>query len=378
VEKGDKKMKGVILAGGKGTRMRPLTYYTPKPMLPLITRPFMEYFILRLKQYGIDEIILSTGYLPDAFNNYFGNGKDFGVRLTYVTEKEPLGTCGAVKNVEKYLDNETFFVFNGDILTSINLKSMISFHKSKKSDITISLAPVEDPTAYGLVPVDKNSRVKEFLEKPSMEEINTNLINAGTYIIEPHILGHVPQGENYSFERELFPKVLNLGYNIFGFVFNGYWLDVGTPEKYMSAHYDILDKKMPFNFPYKKVSPNVYIGAGTEYRKENITIGPIVIGEKTTLGDDVKIMPNTVVGSNCKIAKGTSISGSIVFDGCSIGKDCIIRNSIIAGNVKVGNNVKIEGNSIIGDNSTVEGNNVLKNGIRINVYSTVLDGQISF
>ncbi|MBM3699952.1 MAG: NDP-sugar synthase [Actinobacteria bacterium] len=371
-------MKGVILAGGKGTRMRPLTYYTAKPMLPLITKPFMEYFILKLKQYGIDEIILSTGYLPDAFNKYFGNGKDFGVKLIYVTEKEPLGTCGAVKNVEKYLDNEPFFVFNGDILTSINLKSMVSFHKSKKSDITISLSPVEDPTAYGLVPVDKNSRVKEFLEKPSMEEINTNLINAGTYIIEPHILGHVPGGENYSFERELFPKVLKLGYNIFGYVFNGYWLDVGTPEKYMNAHYDILDKKMPFNFPYKKVSPNVYIGAGTEYRKENLTIGPIVIGEKTILGDDVKIMPNTVIGSNCKIDKGTSISGSIVFDGCSIGKECIIRNSIIAGNVKVGNNVKIEGNSIIGDNSTIEGNNVLNNGIRINVYSTVMEGQISF
>jgi mannose-1-phosphate guanylyltransferase len=378
VEKGDKKMKGVILAGGKGTRMRPLTYHTPKPMLPLVTRPFMEYFILRLKQYGINEIILSTGYLPDAFNKYFGNGKDFGVRLIYVTEEEPLGTCGAVKNVEKYLENETFLVFNGDILTSINLKSMISFHKSKKSDITISLAPVEDPTAYGLVPVDKNSRVKEFLEKPSMEEINTNLINAGTYIIEPHIMGHVPQGENYSFERELFPKVLKLGYNIYGFVYNGYWLDVGTPEKYMSAHYDILDKKIPFNFPNKKVYPNVYIGDGTKYSKENITIGPIVIGEKTILGDDVKIMPNTVVGSNCKIASGTSISASIIFDGCSIGKDCIIRNSIIAGNVKVGNNVKIEGNSIIGDNSAVAANNVLKNGIRINVDCAVSEGQISF
>jgi mannose-1-phosphate guanylyltransferase len=378
VEKGDKKMKGVILAGGKGTRMRPLTYHTPKPMLPLVTRPFMEYFILRLKQYGINEIILSTGYLPDAFNKYFGNGKDFGVRLIYVTEEEPLGTCGAVKNVEKYLENETFLVFNGDILTSINLKSMISFHKSKKSDITISLAPVEDPTAYGLVPVDKNSRVKEFLEKPSMEEINTNLINAGTYIIEPHIMGHVPQGENYSFERELFPKVLKLGYNIYGFVYNGYWLDVGTPEKYMSAHYDILDKKIPFNFPNKKVYPNVYIGDGTKYSKENITIGPIVIGEKTVLGDDVKIMANTVVGSNCKIASGSSISASIIFDGCSIGKDCIIRNSIIAGNVKVGNNVKIEGNSIIGDNSAVAANNVLKNGIRINVDCAVSEGQISF
>ncbi|MBN1298782.1 MAG: NDP-sugar synthase [Actinobacteria bacterium] len=371
-------MKGVILAGGKGTRMRPLTYITPKPMLPLVTKPFMEYFILRLKHFGINEIILSTGYLPDVFNTYFGNGKKFGVNIIYVTEEQPLGTCGAVKNVEKYIGNETFLVFNGDILTSLNLKNMISFHKSKKADITISLSPVEDPTSYGLVPIDKNGKVKDFLEKPSMEEINTNLINAGTYIIEPHILGHVPEGENYSFERELFPKVLKLGYKIFGYASNDYWLDVGTPEKYMTAHYDILDRKVAFNFAYKKVYPNVYIGADTKYSKDNITIGPIVIGEKTTLEDDVKIMPNSVVGNNCKIMKGSSVSESIIFDNCTIGKDCIIRNAIIAHNVKVGNNVKVEGNSIVGDNSKLGDNNILKNGIRINVNSEIKEEQISF
>ena len=371
-------MKGVILAGGKGTRMRPLTYLTPKPMLPLINRPFMEYFISRLKQYGIKEIILSTGYLPEYFNEYFGNGSSFGVRLIYVTEDSPLGTCGAVKNVEKYLDNEPFFVFNGDILTGLNLKKMISFHRSKKSDITISLSPVEDPTAYGLVPIDKDSRVTEFLEKPSMEEINTNLINAGTYIIEPHIMGHVPQGENYSFERELFPKILKLGYNIFGFVSDCYWLDVGTPEKYMSAHFDILDKKVPFNFPYKKKFPNVYIGNGARYSRDNITIGPIVIGDNAIIEDDARIMPLSVIGRNTRVMSGTSISESIIFDRCIIGKNCIIRNSIIADNVKIGDNVKIENNSIVGNNSTIESNNVLKNGIKINVNSVISEGQLSF
>lgn len=371
-------MKGVILAGGKGTRMRPLTYLNPKPMLPLVTKPFMEHFILRLKYYGIDEIILSTGYLPDAFNKYFGDGKKFGVKLTYVTEESPLGTCGAVKNVEKYLGNEAFFVFNGDILTSIDLKKMLSFHKSKKSDITISLAPVEDPTEYGLVTVDKNSKVRDFLEKPSMEEIETNLINAGTYVIEPHILGHVPEAEVYSFERGLFPKALKLGYNISGFAYQGYWLDVGTPEKYMAAHYDILDKKLPFNFPYRKVYPNIYIGQGARYNKDNLAVGPIVIGDNTILEDDVKIMHNSVIGANCMIKNGSSVSGSVVFDDCEVGRDCIIRNSIIARSVKIGDNVKIEGLSIIGDNSEIGSGNILSNGIKINVNSTISENQVSF
>lgn len=371
-------MKGVILAGGKGTRMRPLTYAVAKPMLPLINKPFMEYFILRLKSFGITEIILSTCYLPEAFYEYFGNGKKFGVNLIYVTEDIPLGTCGAVKNVEKYIGNETFCVFNGDILTGLNLKNMIAYHRSKKADVTISLVPVEDPTAYGLVPIDKDGRVKEFLEKPSIEEINTNLINAGTYIIEAHILGHVPERENYSFERELFPKILKLGYKIYGFVSNDYWLDVGTPEKYMTAHIDVLDKKVPFNIPYKKVFPNIYLGEGVKYKKDNLPVGPIVIGDNTVLEEDVKILPFSVIGSNCVISNSSTVAESIIFNNCKIGKNSIIRNSIIASNVVIGDNVKIEGNSIIGDGSVIEDENILKNSIRVNINSVIKKGQISF
>jgi mannose-1-phosphate guanylyltransferase len=358
--------------------MRPLTYLTAKPMLPLINRPFMEYFIRRLKSYEIDEIILSTCYLPDAFQDYFGSGKKFGVSLIYVTEDSPLGTCGAVKNVEKYIGGETFCVFNGDILTGLNLRSMISYHKAKKADITISLVPVDDPTAYGLVPIDRGGRVKEFLEKPNQEEIITNLINAGTYIIEPHIMGHVPERENFSFERELFPKVLKLGYKIFGFVSNDYWLDVGTPEKYMAAHIDILDRKVPFSFPYKKVYPNIYIGEGARFQKDNLAVGPIVLGEKTELDEDVKILPFSIIGDNCRISGGTSVSESIIFNNSKIGKNCIIRNSIIASGANIKDNVRVEGNSIIGDNTVIENDNILKSGIRINVNSTVSESQISF
>ncbi len=371
-------MKAVILAGGKGTRMRPLTYLNPKPMLPLMNKPFLEYFITRLKSFGITDIILSIQYLPEKFSEYFGDGSKFGVNLRFVVEEKPLGTCNDVKNVEKFIGNEAFMVFNGDILTSLNLRNMINFHKLKKADITISLAPVEDPTAYGLVPIDKDCRVIEFLEKPSLEEISTNLINAGTYIIESHILGHVPPNESYSFERELFPKVLKLGYKIYGFKSDDYWLDLGTPEKYMMAHIDIMDRKIDFKYPYKKMYPNIYIGNGTKIKKENLTAGPIIIGENTVIEQNAKILPLTVIGSNCVINSDTSVAESIIFDGCIIGKNCIIRNSILARNVKIGNNVKIEGNSIVGDNSIIEDNNVLKNGIKINVNSKISEGQINF
>ncbi|MDZ7836779.1 MAG: nucleotidyltransferase family protein [Actinomycetota bacterium] len=248
-------MKAVILVGGKGTRLRPITYLNPKPMLPLVNRPFMHNFIDRLKSHGIKDIIFSTGYLPSVFKNYFGDGSRLGVNITYVVEDSPLGTCGAVKNVEKYLEKERFMVFNGDILTSLNLTDMIGYHEQKKSDITISLTPVEDPSAYGLVPIDRDGRVTEFLEKPSEEEITTDLINAGTYIIEPRVMDMVPQGVNYSFERGLFPKALAEGYNIYGFRSGAYWLDVGTPEKYLAAHHDILGQKIDFDFPYPRRNP---------------------------------------------------------------------------------------------------------------------------
>jgi mannose-1-phosphate guanylyltransferase len=372
------KLKAVILAGGKGTRMRPITYLNPKPMLPLIDKPFMENFIFWIKSHGIKDIILSTGYLPDIFEEYFGNGSSMDLNLTYVTEKLPLGTCGAVKNVEKYLGNSSFMVFNGDILTSMDLKEMMAFHKSKKADITIALTPVEDPTAYGLVPIDKDYRVKEFLEKPSLEEINTNLINAGTYIIEPKLLDLMPRGESYSFERELFPKALKLGYRIYGFVSNAYWLDVGTPEKYLTAHYDILDKKIGFKFIYKKILQNIFIGENVKFTKDNFMMGPLAVGDGTIIEKGAKILPLTVLGRNCHVSSGASISGSIIFDGCSIGKNCIIKKSILSKNVKVASNVKIEDNSIIGDNTIVGENNILKNGIRININSKILPEEILF
>lgn len=364
-------MKAVILAGGEGTRLRPLTFLNPKPMLPLVNRPFMENFILWLKSHKIEDIIFSTGYLPEIFINYFGDGSRFGVKITCVKEKKPLGTCGGVKNVEKYLDNNRFMVFNGDILSSLDLTGMMAFHKEKKADITISLTPVEDPTSYGLVPIDNESRVMQFLEKPDKDETVTNLVNAGTYVIEPHIMELVPEGKKYSFERELFPGVLDEGYRIFGYVSDSYWLDVGTPKKYLMAHRDILNKKINFKFPGKEAMEDIYIGKGTKYFKKNFISGPSVIGEKTEIEENARIMPLTVIGDSCHVSEGTEISGSVIFNNCKIGKNCFIRKSVISNNVEIGDNVIIDGYSVVGDNSRIGKNNILKSGIKININSTV-------
>jgi NDP-sugar pyrophosphorylase family protein len=371
-------LKAVILVGGEGTRLRPITFLNPKPMLPLAGKPFMENFILWLKSHSIKDIIFSAGYMSEVFKSYFGDGTRFGLNIKFVEEKVALDTCGGVKNVEKYLDNDSFMVFNGDILSSINLTDMMAFHKNKKADITISLTSVEDPTAYGLVPVDSEGRVLEFLEKPGQDEITTDLINAGIYIIEPHVMKLVPAGKRYSFERQLFPDVLEKGYRIFGYVSRAYWLDVGTPQKYLMANWDVLLKKVNFKFPYKEVMENIYAGKDSEYSKSNFISGPVVIGERTKIEKNAKIMPLTVIGNDCSVSAETEISESVIFNNCKIDGQCYIEKSIVSNNVSIGNNVSIKDYSVVGDNSVIKKNNTLENGIKVNINSVIEEGKITF
>ncbi len=371
-------MKAVILAGGQGARLRPITYLNPKPMLPLMNRPFMFTFVNWLKFHDLTDIIFSTGYLPEIFRDYFDDGEKFGLSLTYVTEDSPLGTCGGVKNVEGRLEGETFMVFNGDILTSMDLTKMQKFHEEKDADITISLTPVEDPTSYGLVPIDDNGKVREFLEKPEIDQIATNLVNAGTYIIEPHMMKMAPSGEKYSFERGLFPQALKKGYKVFGFVTNDYWLDVGTPEKYLSAHHDIAMGKMKYEYPYPELKDEMYIGKSVRYASSNFQSGPLMVGESTVVEEGAVVAPLSVIGNNCCICRGARISGAVIFDNCIIGRNCHITDSIISHNVKLGEDVHISGLSVIGDNTVIQKENILDHGIKINVNSTIEERQIKF
>lgn len=371
-------MKAVILVGGQGTRLRPVTYLNPKPMLPLMNRPFMYSFASWLKSHGLTDIIFSTCYLPEIFNDYFGNGERFGLKLTYITEESPLGTCGAVKNVEEHLNEEPFMVFNGDILTSLDLTEMKKFHSDRGADITIALTPVEDPAEYGLVPIGGDGRVKEFLEKPGTDQIVTNLINAGTYIIESHMMDLVPNGEKYSFERGLFPQALRKGYKVYGYVSNSYWLDVGTPEKYLAAHHDIALGKIKYQYPYPELRDEIYLGKDVKHSDKSFKSGPVIIGDGTVIEPGATILPLTVIGDNCRISAGAKISGAVIFNNCTIGRNCHIKDSIISNNVKIGESVSIGRLAVIGDNTVIQKYNKLSNGIKININSAIEEGQIRF
>lgn len=356
-------MKAVILVGGQGLRLRPLTCTRPKPMLPLVNIPFLEHLIKLLKSHGISEIILSTSYLPEVFEEHL-SPRSLGASIIYVKEDEPLGTCGAVKNVEHLLDG-SFIVFNGDILTNLNISQLVEYHRAKKAKVTLTLTSVEDPTAYGLVPLDKTGRVMEFLEKPSWDEVTTDLVNAGTYILEPEVLECAPQGENYSFERGLFPLLLEKGEAVFGFPSVAYWLDIGTPQKYLKAHHDILEGKVPFEFEGEEIKPRVWIGEGTEISSEATIFGPTVIGRNCKILDHAAVFGLTTMGDNCEIREGARLEGCVLYDGCLIEEAAVVRNSILGKELVLGKRTHVEEVAVLGDNMVVKDENHLKKGIRI-------------
>ncbi len=371
-------MQAIILVGGQGTRLRPLTETTPKPMLPLVNRPFLEYIFNLLKKHNIEEVILSTGYLPEIFNNYFDNGSKMGLNLIYAFEERPLGTCGAVKNAEKFIKNDTFLVFNGDILTNLNVTNLLEYHKRKKAMVTLALTAVDDPTRYGIVPTDESNSVLDFIEKPNWEQVTTHLINAGTYILNKSTMEEVPEDTFYSFERELFPHLIESGEPIYGFDSGAYWLDVGTPNSYLQAHHDILDGRMDFTFEGKEISPRVFVHGETQIAETSMIFGPTNIGPGCIIEENVLILGRTTIGENCLIKKGCRIEGAVIYDDCKIGPRTSIRNSILGKNVKLGQDIQIDEVSVLGDNLEVGNKNNIRRGIRISSKQNISEKMIDF
>lgn len=370
-------MKAVILVGGQGMRLRPLTCTLPKPMLPLLNRPFIEHVLAHLKRYGINEVILSTGYLPDTFGAHLEKIDHLGSSITLVSEEEPLGTCGAVKNVAERLD-DTFLVLNGDILTDINIEHLLDYHRQKRSLATIALTAVDDPTSYGLVPLKSDGRVDTFVEKPSWDEVTTDLINAGTYVLEPQALDLAPAGENYSFERGLFPLLLEKELPVFGFPSSSYWLDIGSPEKFMRAHHDILDGKLPFDFGGRELKPRVWAGDGTKVDPLATLYGPIIMGKDCVVEAHAVVVGPTSLGAGSVISEGARVEGSIFLDGCRLDTSAVVKNSILGRNISIGRKVHIDDVSVLGDNLVVGEDNLLKHGIKIWPDTTILPGTIKF
>ena len=344
-------MKAILLAGGKGTRLRPLTIHTPKPIVPIFNRPFLHYQIDLLKQVPeIDEVILSLNYQPRRIEEIFGDGSELGIKIRYVVEPAPLGTAGAIKYAGDQL-TESVVVFNGDVLTQIDLAGVIRLHRERKARATIVLTPVDNPRAYGLVETDSQGNIQRFLEKPGESEITCNTINAGIYVLEPDTFDRIPKDTAWSIERSFFPSLIERGEAFVAYVYDGYWIDIGTPAKYMQVHRDIMDghySAAPFNGKGSAwVHPDARVEQGAEVH------GPCFIDEGAVIKTGAKIYPYSVIGRQTHVEDGAVVEGSIVWPNGWIGPEASVHGSILGRNVHVGRNAIIKTAAVLGDKTVI-------------------------
>ncbi len=375
-----------MLVGGLGTRLRPLTLDTRKELMPVAGRPFLEHVLANLAKHGVEEAILTTGYLADAFES-FPAERTHGVKLTIVREEEPLDTCGAVKNVEHMLDG-TFLVCNGDILTGLDISSLVGYHRERDTLGTLTLKPVDDPSAYGLVPVDDDGRIERFIEKPkTAEEVVTDLINAGTYVLEPDALNYVPGGEPFSFEGGvrsggridvgLFPLLLAEGEALYGYVSHDYWLDTGTPEKYLQANRDVLRGEVGLDPAGLHEPGRVWIGRGAEVDPSAKLVGPCAIGAGCTVERGATVGPLASLGSRCRVRARAVVKGSVLHDDVEVGEESKVSDSVLGNQVRLGS-ACVADDAVVGAGVRVGASNELRSGIRLWPGLDVPDRGITF
>lgn len=335
------RLKAVLLVGGLGTRLRPLTNDRPKSIVPVVNRPALEHTIAYLKHYGIRDIVITLNYKPEVIENYFGDGEKFGVNLTYFMEDEPRGTAGAVKNAESYLDGG-FIVLNGDIFTDMNLADMLAYHRKKKAMATIALTWVDNPSAFGVVETNDKGKVQKFLEKPRPGTATTNWINAGTYILEREVLDMIPPGCNYMFERGLFPQLLQSGRPVFGYPYKGYWLDMGTPEHYHRINRDFMNEELNNLLYTNGWKKPIYNKKLVSIQKSASINGPGIINDGSNIGEGVRLIGPVAIGKNCRIDNNTTIEDSIIWDDVIIGANTKIKSCIISSGTIIPDSQEIE------------------------------------
>ena len=358
-------MRAVLMAGGSGTRLRPLTCDLPKPMVPVLNRPIAEHIINLLKRHHITEIIATLYYLPDVMRDYFQDGSDFGVQMTYAVEEEqPLGTAGCVKNIQQWLD-DTFVTISGDAITDFDLQAAIAFHREKKSKATLILTRVPNPVEFGVVITDQDGKIKRFLEKPSLSEIFSDTVNTGTYILEPEVLDYLPENEESDFSKDLFPLLLAKGEPMYGYVADAYWCDVGHLEAYREAQYDGLDKKVKLNFPYYEKSAGIWVGNNTHIESSVVIESPALIGDNCRIGARVKIEAGTVIGDNVTIGADADLKRPIIWNGATVGDEAHLRACIISRGTRIERRAQALEGSVVGSLSIVGEEAQIAPGVRV-------------
>jgi NDP-sugar pyrophosphorylase family protein len=346
-------MKAILLAGGQGTRLRPLTLDTPKPIVPIFDRPFLQYQIDLLRQVPeVDEIVLSLNYQPHRIEDVFGDGSALGIRLRYGVEPEPLGTGGAIRFAAGDYRGEPLIVFNGDVFTSVDLPALVALHRERQAKATIVLTPVEDPTAYGLVETDADGNVLAFVEKPRAGEVRGNTINAGIYVLEPDMLDRIPLGRPSSVEREYFPSLIRDGATFIAHVYTGYWLDIGTPDKYRQAHRDIMAGRFPAP-PFQHAPGTVLVAPSAEIEDGARLEGPCFVGAGAVIARGARLGPHTVIGDRGFVGPGADIEGAILWPETRVEEGARLGRVLAGRRCRFGRHVEIAHETMFGDESVV-------------------------
>jgi mannose-1-phosphate guanylyltransferase len=365
----------VILVGGEGTRLRPLTERTPKPMLPLAGRPLLAFTFDHLRRHGVERAVLSCGYLPTQIEEHFGGDAD-GLALEYRIEPEPLGTGGAIRFGANGI-SKTFFALNGDSLRAADLDALLAFHRERGAKATILLTPVPDPSRYGLVRLADGGRVEGFLEKPRPEEIDTDLINAGLYVLEPEVLELVPPGRAVSIERDVFPRLVEEG-TVHGLALPGYWLDVGTPESYLQAHRDVLERSVEtgvgeaLGAAYVSVDPSATVSPTARL------VPPVLVGADATIGPDARVGSLAVIGAGASVGERAVVEDAVVGARARVGTGTHVHGSLLAEGAEVGDACEVRGLSVVGPAARVGDRNTLDHGLRVAAGQVIPPASLGF
>ena len=366
-------MQAVILVGGEGKRLRPLTSTVPKPVVPLVDRPFISFMLEWLHGHGIDDIVVSCGFLATSVRNVLGDGSRFGIRLRFVEEPDPRGTAGALKFAEPMLD-ERFLMLNGDVLTDIDLTEQIAQHERTGARATLALVPVEDPSAYGLVRLHDDRAVKGFVEKPAPDMIDTNMISAGAYVLERDVLELVPADTNVSIEREVWPALVGGG--LYGYPSQSYWLDIGTPARYLQGTFDILEGNVRTAVAERLGSG--YLSVSAEAEVAGRAIPPALIESGAQVAENAHVGSLVVLASGAKVGAGSTVERAVILSGSEIGENCVLRDCIVAAGCRIGDGTRIEEGAVLGEGVTVGADNAIAGGARIFPGVTLPDGAIKF
>jgi mannose-1-phosphate guanylyltransferase len=366
-------LPAVVLVGGQGTRLRPLTETTRKDMLPLVDRPLLAYTFEHLRRHDVRRAVISCGYLPTQIEEHFG--PEYGdLSLEYRVEDEPLGTGGGIGYAARAIDG-TFLALNGDSLREADLDALIAFHRSSGGKATIMLTPVADPSRYGLVRLAADGRVRQFLEKPRPEEIDTNLINAGLYVLEPEVLDLIPEGRPVSIERDVFPRLCDEG-SVFGLAQPGYWLDVGTPASYLQAHRDVLERSFhteigdALGSGYTLIDPTADVHAGARL------VPPVYVGPGAVIGDGVRAGSLAVVGAGARLGAGTVVENAVIAAGATVGEAATVVGSLVGTDATIGDGCSVSGLAVVGPGATLGAGNHLDHGLCVGAGAVIPDGAL--